>query len=195
MQVVVQGLPFQTVFTYALYTLNYVLVKGYGQVQAAPRDGSTGPSADLVACPFPVTPLDLPPADISGEPHMGSLYMHENVLNCIFWGLFEANSLAITVSDGQVPGVRLVTDLFGMLMPDLPKQYPHKGISLALAALSPPKVEFTKAAGVTISAEYSTKIAVLDAAGDGQILEVRHSALAGAERAKVLHGDVCAAWG
>jgi hypothetical protein len=114
-QLVIQGLPFHTVFTYALYTLNYVLVKGYGQVEAAPEGGAASgtaaagsETADLVACPFPVSPLSLPAAQLSGEPHMASLYLHHNVLNCILWGLFHGGAMSMSVRDGNVPGVRLV---------------------------------------------------------------------------------------
>lgn len=38
----IQGLPFDAVFTYALYTLNYVIVKVRGNAAAAPHAAATG---------------------------------------------------------------------------------------------------------------------------------------------------------
>ncbi len=68
----VEGLPFEAVFTYAVYTLNYVMVKGYGEIdtpeaKAAREAGLPWPDAAIAAagaCPFPATPLSASPAQV-----------------------------------------------------------------------------------------------------------------------------------
>ncbi|KAI8463303.1 MAG: hypothetical protein J3K34DRAFT_527110 [Monoraphidium minutum] len=196
--VAIQGLPFSAVFTYAVYTLSYVVVKGFAEVDApdpepspslaaapAPAAPATLPGA---ACPFPATPLPLPPAAIGGEPHMVSLYAHESVLNCVSWALFHAGALTTRVEDGQLPGLRLITDLFGALMPDLPAAYPRHGLALDIVLSEPPAVAFGAGGGVApsrrrslpggvadgpkgddvlVSLRYTTAVSVLNASADG----------------------------
>jgi hypothetical protein len=65
-----------------------------------------------------------------------------------------------------------VANLFGMLLPELPKLYKGKGLQLDLSATAPPLVRFSADGGVKVQAEYQTRILVLDAAGDGQDLQV-----------------------
>ncbi|GBF96808.1 hypothetical protein Rsub_09664 [Raphidocelis subcapitata] len=200
----VRGLPFSAVFTYAVYTTSYVVVKGYAEVDApdAPAPSLRAPPpllpprlAAAGACPFPSTPLPLTPAQIGGEVRMASLYAHDSVLNCVAWGLFHAGALKTRLQDGELPGLRLITDLFGALMPDLPKAYPKHGILLEIEATAPPTVAFADpappapspslggaAAGaaarspgsndggggdVSVSLSYSTVVSVLNASADG----------------------------
>jgi len=184
----IQGLPFQAVFTYALYTLNYVMLKGYGEVDG-PEPGPAPSLAAAVAglsavlpgqlqqftgsaCPFPATPLTWSPAEIGGDPHMFSVYLHQSIPNCILWGMFRAGLLQTSVQDGGIPQLRLITDLFGGLIPDLPKLYPKKGMLLDLKITEPPLVEFSATEGVTISARYDTNVSVMNATEDGATLLV-----------------------
>lgn len=92
------------------------------------------------SCPFPAGPLPLSPAEIGGEASMFSAYLHEAIPNCIFWGLFKSGALRTTVQDGNIPQLRLITDLFGGLIPELPKHYSKKGMLLEIAMLDAPKV-------------------------------------------------------
>jgi hypothetical protein len=121
------------------------------------------------ACPFPASPLPLTPADIGGDGGMFSLYLHEAIPNCIFWGLFNAGALHQTVQDGNIPQLRLITDLFGGLIPELPKHYSKKGMLMDIEMTEPPVVGFNAGAdgGVVISARYDTNVSVLNATGDG----------------------------
>lgn len=269
-KVSIQGLPFDAVFTYALYTLNYVIVKGYGEVAVPPEPApsaaaaagsssaagpstaavssdplespaasaaamaaaaapesdaaavqaavglvgqstghgstnssstgvgagsSSGSTASLAAavtdgsglavarrllqysqgsCPFPAGPLPLTPAEIGGDSSMFSAYLHEAIPNCIFWGLFKSGMLRTTVQDGNIPQLRLITDLFGGLIPELPKHYSKKGMLLQIDMLDAPTVAFNSGrdGGVVLSARYDTNVSVLNATGDGADLLV-----------------------
>lgn len=71
---------------------------------------------------------------------MFSAYLHEAIPNCIFWGLFKSGALRMTVQDGNIPQLRLITDLFGGLIPELPKHYSKKGMLLQIDMLDAPKV-------------------------------------------------------
>jgi hypothetical protein len=121
------------------------------------------------ACPFPASPLPLTPADIGGDGAMFSLYLHEAIPNCIFWGLFNAGALRQTVQDGNIPQLRLITDLFGGLIPELPKHFSKRGMLMDIAMTAPPVVSFNSGAdgGVVIAARYDTNVSVLNATGDG----------------------------
>ncbi|KAF6254202.1 phosphorylated CTD interacting factor 1 WW domain-containing protein [Scenedesmus sp. NREL 46B-D3] len=220
-KVSVQGLPFDAVFTYAVYTLNYVVVKGYGEVVIDPvppslqnillapgqqqqqqqqqqqEDGATStaaarhltmqqqqqhqlqPALQDGACPFPASPLPLTPADIGGDASMFSLYLHEAIPNCIFWGLFNAGALHQTVQDGNIPQLRLITDLFGGLIPELPKHFSKRGMLMEIVMTEPPVASFHAGAegGVVIAARYDTNVSVLNATGNGAtVLVARLSA-------------------
>jgi hypothetical protein len=121
------------------------------------------------ACPFPASPLPLTPADIGGDTSMFSLYLHEAIPNCIFWGLFNAGALHQTVQDGNIPQLRLITDLFGGLIPELPKHFSKRGMLMDIAMTEPPVVSFNAGSegGVVIAARYDTNVSVLNATGDG----------------------------
>lgn len=71
---------------------------------------------------------------------MFSAYFHEAIANCIFWGLFKSGALRTTVKDGNIPQLRLITDLFGGLIPELPKHYPKKGMLLQIDMIEAPTV-------------------------------------------------------
>jgi hypothetical protein len=92
------------------------------------------------SCPFPAGPLPLTPAEIGGDSSMFSAYLHEAIPNCIFWGLFKSGALRTTVQDGNIPQLRLITDLFGGLIPELPKHYSKKGMLLQIDMLDAPTV-------------------------------------------------------
>lgn len=92
------------------------------------------------ACPFPAGPLPLSPAEIGGDGSMFSAYLHEAIPNCIFWGLFKSGALRTVVKDGNIPQLRLITDLFGGLIPELPKHYSKRGMLLEIDMLEPPQV-------------------------------------------------------
>jgi hypothetical protein len=92
------------------------------------------------ACPFPAGPLPLSPAEIGGDGSMFSTYLHEAIPNCIFWGLFKSGALRTVVKDGNIPQLRLITDLFGGLIPELPKHYSKRGMLLEIDMLVPPQV-------------------------------------------------------
>lgn len=186
----VRGLPFEMVFTYALYTLNYVIVKGYGQVDTVVPAATAGRSAvtagsataragfltqqqlqqvlrDSAECPFPATALSVTPNEIAGDVHMTTLYVHQNILNCVMWGLHNAGVLSVTVRDGDIKQLRLITDLFGGLMPELPQRYPGRSLQLDIGTSTAPQVSFNRSSNVTVTAQYITGITVLNATGDG----------------------------
>lgn len=71
---------------------------------------------------------------------MFSAYLHEAIPNCIFWGLFKSGALRTVVKDGNIPQLRLITDLFGGLIPELPKHYSKRGMLLEIDMLEPPQV-------------------------------------------------------
>jgi hypothetical protein len=91
-------------------------------------------------CPFPAGPLPLTPADIGGDNSMFSAYFHDAVPNCVFWGLFKSGALKTVVRDGNIPQLRLITDLFGGLIPELPKHYSKRGMLLDIAVTEAPTV-------------------------------------------------------
>jgi hypothetical protein len=97
---------------------------------------------------------------------MFSLYLHQSIPNCILWGMFQAGLLKTSVQEGNIPQLHLITDLFGSLIPDLPKVYPKKGLQLDIVLTEPPVVQFLGAAGVQLDAKYNTNVTVLNATGD-----------------------------
>lgn len=114
-------------------------------------EGVTPPGPSLAAarrllqlsqgsCPFPAGPLPLTPAEIGGDSSMFSAYLHEAIPNCILWGLFKSGALRTIVKDGNIPQLRLITDLFGGLIPELPKHYPKKGMLLDIVMNTAPEV-------------------------------------------------------
>lgn len=135
-----------------------------------------GTSQQLLAgaCPFPASPLPLTPAEIGGDGNMFSMYIHEAIPNCILWGLFNAGALHTTVQDGNIPQLRLITDLFGGLIPELPKHYPKRGMLMDIGMIDAPSVKFHAGSegGVLLSARYNTNVSVLNATGDGANLLV-----------------------
>lgn len=183
----------------ALITSLSTCLQGYGEVAVAPAPSivsstddcsSAGcntaqqqlpPEADLhplqrvlqqlqqSACPFPASDLPLSPAEIGGDANMFSLYIHEAIPNCILWGLFNTGALHQTVQDGNIPQLRLITDLFGGLIPELPKHYPKKGMLMDIRMVEAPTVKFNAGSegSVVISARYDTNVSVLNATGDG----------------------------
>lgn len=100
---------------------------------------------------------------------MFSLYIHEAIPNCILWGLYQAGTLHQTVQDGDIPQLRLITTLFGGLIPELPKHYPQKGLLMDIKMIEAPVVRFNAGSegGVVLSARYDTNVSVLNATGDG----------------------------
>lgn len=92
------------------------------------------------SCPFPAGPLPLTPAEIGSDGSMFSAYFHEAIANCIFWGLFKSGALRTTVKDGNIPQLRLITDLFGGLIPELPKHFSKKGMLLQIDMIEAPMV-------------------------------------------------------
>lgn len=199
----IKGLPFVTAFDYSIYTYSYVLLKGYGEVEAptaalgqAGQVASSGadvltgagagagegteaggleqqqqqqrqaqqqvllgaaattPSASLSStlatpdasssqlqrCPFAASELPISGQALASEPHMVTLYLHESLLNCMAWGMFNAGSLKFSVVDGTIPKLHLTTDLMAMLIPQLPKTYPHQLMRIDAEALCAPTV-------------------------------------------------------
>ncbi len=64
-----------------------------------------------------------------------------------------------TDQDGELPGLRLITDLFGALMPDLPKTYPKHGVQLDVELTEPPVVAFADGGAVPPSSSWSSRAA------------------------------------
>lgn len=149
----IKGLPFSTSFEYSIFTLTYVLVKGYGQVEsdssasqlaAALRAGSSS------ACPYSATPLPLSSEDIAADSHMTSIYLHESVINCMLWGLYNSDTMRYTLQDGTIPKLHLTTDLLAMLIPGLPKAYPHQFLKIDAQATGMPKISFSSDKSTTV---------------------------------------------
>lgn len=103
------------------------------------------------SCPFPAGPLPLTPAEIGGDSSMFSAYLHEAIPNCILWGLFKSGALRTTVKDGNIPQLRLITDLFGGLIPELPKHYSKKGMLLEIDMIAAPEVSQHTAAPCSLN--------------------------------------------
>jgi len=174
------GLPFSAVLTYAIYTLSYVLVKGFGEVQVPPLPGSSEGNAP-VECPYATPALPVSPGAISSRQQHLTLYLHDSFPNCLLWGLWRAGALHSAAQDGDLPQLRLITDLFGGLMPTLPKEHPKKGVALAMEATSAPHISFRAATAgdnqgpggeLALEASYTTRVSVMGAGVDGADLPV-----------------------
>ena len=186
--------------------------QGFAEVEApspAPSSLAGAPLAAAIAaaanaataCPFPAAPLPLAPAQVGGDARMASLYAHESVPRCVLWALFEAGALRTAVRDGELPGLRLIADLFGAMMPDLPAAFKGRGLQLDVAATAAPVIAFggggapapsrnnerDSSSGsdnghgsgngggdddVTLEAALSIAVSVLNATGDGAALKV-----------------------
>lgn len=196
----IKGLPFSTTFEYSIFTLTYVMVKGYGEVESAdtpPTDNSVAaalPAADflealpavdeqpsrqhlksargaMAPCPFAATPLPLTTEQVAADGHMTSIYLHESMVNCMAWGLYRSGALKYDLIDGAIPKLHLTTDLLAMLIPGLPKAYPHQLLRIYVEAMALPHVTFSAASGTTIEASYRTSIFVMnETAGNPKIV-------------------------
>jgi hypothetical protein len=106
----------------------------------------------MVPCPFSAASLPLTEGEIGSDGRMVSIYLHESVANCMLWGLAQSQALAISIQDGTVPRLHLTTDLLAMLIPGLPKAYPHQLLRIDVEAIgAPPKVEFKEGDGTTVT--------------------------------------------
>jgi hypothetical protein len=106
----------------------------------------------MVPCPFSAAPLPLSEGEIGSDGRMVSIYLHESVANCMLWGLAQSKALSISIQDGTVPRLHLTTDLLAMLIPGLPKAYPHQLLRIDVEAVgAPPKVEFKEGDGTTVT--------------------------------------------
>lgn len=153
----IKGLPFSTSFGYTFYTLTYVMVKGYGEIESdspSPsmvQAGTTAASTprhiprvtEMKPCPFEVSPLPLDTDQVADQKGMVSIYLHESIANCMLWGLHRGNALQYSIVDGTVPKLHLTTDLLAMLIPQLPKTYPHQKLRIDMAAVDVPQVSFS----------------------------------------------------
>jgi len=109
-------------------------------------------------CPFAAQPLPLNSAQIASDSHMTSIYLHESVANCMLWGLFEGHALQYDLQDGTIAKLHLSTDLLAMLIPQLPKTYPHQSVRILTEATTMPLISFSSAQGTTLQASYRTTI-------------------------------------
>jgi LBP / BPI / CETP family, C-terminal domain len=134
-----------------------------------------GSAAGPGSCPIPAGPLPLSPAQIGSEAGMFSGYVHASIPDCILWGLHNAGALKTIVQDGAIPGLRLITDLFGGLIPELPKVYPKRSVMLDVVLTAPPSVTLRGPAaaaaagggGLLLTSVYETNVSVVGAAPDG----------------------------
>lgn len=174
--------PLEAVFTFAVYTLNYVLVSGYTQVASADAAAAAfsflsplaaaaagpplppPPPPPLGACPFEPTPQPLTPAQIGADPAMATLYVHDAALSCLSWALHAsgASPSRLSISDGTVPGVpRLLADAFGALVPALPVFYRGRSLRLDVEVLRAPSVRFLGAGRMEARVRFATNVTVL----------------------------------
>ena len=107
---------------------------------AAAATASTMTSMHL--CPFDVSQLPLTQDMIGSDPRMFTLYVHENMINCVLWAMYTKGLLAANITNGSIPNLHLTTDLLAMLIPDLPKTYPRQYLMLDVQATSIPKLAF-----------------------------------------------------
>jgi hypothetical protein len=57
--------------------------------------------------------------------------------------------------------VRLITDLFQVLLPGIQQDYPHRPLQLTMVATSQPNISFVEGAGASLVATYNTSVAVV----------------------------------
>jgi hypothetical protein len=169
------ALPLEAVFTFAVYTLNYVLVSGYTQVgggggggdDAGAGGGDAGPPPPppLGPCPFDEpTPQPLTPAQIGADPAMATLYVHDAALSCLSWAAHATGAMprTLAVADGTIPGVpRLLADVFGALVPSLPVWYRGRSLRLDVEVLEAPRVRFLADGTAEVAVRYATNVTVL----------------------------------
>lgn len=62
--------------------------------------------------------------------------------------------------------IRLLTDLFAVLIPGVQVDYPHRSIALTIAATTQPAVAFLPGKGARIAGSYETHVFVLPTGGD-----------------------------
>jgi len=163
----ITGLPFSTTFDYSIFTLTYVLIKGYGEFHAertlakqALAQAMQGLRSGASKCPYDSSPLPLGSDAIALDPHMLTLYVHDSLINCMTWGLHNSGALKYSIVDGTIPKLHLTTDLLVMLIPQLPKLYPHQPLRIDVEARSAPVVTFNASAGAHVVASYRTTIFV-----------------------------------
>jgi len=180
------GVALEAVFTFAVYTLNYVLVSGYTQVgEAADKGGGAAvvargvadgppppppppappaPPPPPPACPFSATPQPLTPAQIGADASMATLYVHDAALSCLSWAAHASGALPsrLSISDGSVPGVpRLLANAFGALVPALPVFYAGRSLRLDVEVLEAPAVRFLGGGQMEVGVRYRTGVTVL----------------------------------
>eukprot|EP00798_Chlamydomonas_sp_ICE-L_P027422 gene27421-4717_t len=103
-----------------------------GDLPSQQQSATTRDFLEAEKCPFDPSPLPFAPEAIAQEARMVSLYVHENMVNCLAWGLYRAGLLKQSIVDGTIDKLHLTTDLLAQLIPQLPKQYPHQMLSTAV---------------------------------------------------------------
>jgi len=122
---------------------------------------ATDPSLGVLQrCPFASSAFPLPTDAVSADTHMASIYLHESIINCMLWGLYRSETLKFTLEDGVIPNLHLTTDLLAMLVPGLPKAYPHQLVKIEGEATLQPSVSFSAENGTTLQASYRASIFV-----------------------------------
>lgn len=150
------------------------LAASNSQHSAQLANQATAHLRDLQRCPFEASPLPIPTDAIAADSHMLSLYLHQSIINCMAWGLYRGGMLQYSLVEGSIPSLHLTTDLLAMLIPQLPKQYPHQHLRIDIAALSAPRVTFSAApegvGSTVLEAAYRTVLYVAnDTLGNPQI--------------------------
>lgn len=62
---------------------------------------------------------------------------------------------------GRALQIRLLTDLFAVLVPGVQKDYPHRSIALSVNATAEPEVAFLADKGARVAGSYETRVYVL----------------------------------
>ena len=57
--------------------------------------------------------------------------------------------------------MRLLTDLLALLLPGIQKDYPHRRVAFAIAALEEPRTSFEDGKGMRLTGRFSTRVLVL----------------------------------
>lgn len=52
---------------------------------------------------------------------------------------------------GSIPNLHITTDLLAMLIPELPKKYPHQFLKIDVEALTNPRVSFSAVNGSSVT--------------------------------------------
>ncbi|EFJ52757.1 BPI/LBP/CETP N-terminal domain protein [Volvox carteri f. nagariensis] len=131
-----------------------------GSQQRHRRLGDVGVD-QMTECPFETSQLPLNGVDIAADGSQVSIYVHEATVNCLLWGLYGSGKLALSVRDGTIPGLIITTDVLSLLVPELPKKYPHQRMIINVEALDVPSVSFgADNTGATLSAYYRLSLVV-----------------------------------